>query len=67
MTPILNFLIHDSLLGDQVEAKKVRRQAASYTVVGGELFKREFSSPLLKCLDRMQADYVLSELHRGIC
>jgi len=67
MTPILNFLVHDSLPGDLLEAKMVRRQAASYTVVGGELFRRGFSSPMLKCLDHKQADYVLPELHRGIC
>jgi len=67
MAPIINFLINDALPEDQLEAKEIRRQAASYTVVNGELFRRGFSSPLLKCLDRTQADYVLSELHEGIC
>ena len=65
--PILNFLVHDSLPGDTAEAKTVRRQAASYTIVGGEDFRRGFSSPLLKCLDHKQANYVLSELHKEIC
>jgi len=67
MTPILNFLMHDILPEDRAEAKKIRRQAASNTVVKGELFRRGFSSSLLKFLDRKQPDYVLSELHRGTC
>nr|KYP34871.1 Uncharacterized protein Mb2253c family [Cajanus cajan] len=32
-----------------------------------ELFKRGFSMPLLKCLDTDQANYVMDEIHRGIC
>jgi len=38
MTPILNFLISNLLLEDQAEAKKVKRQATSYTVVNGDFF-----------------------------
>ena len=67
MTPILNFLVHNMLPEIEAEAKRVRRQATSYTVVNGELFKRGFSVPLLRCLDPIQADYILAELHRGIC
>nr|KYP35183.1 Retrovirus-related Pol polyprotein from transposon 17.6 [Cajanus cajan] len=33
----------------------------------GELYRRGFSSPLLKCLDPEQANYVLREIHEGIC
>jgi len=55
MTPILNFLIHDTLPENEAEARMVRRQVASYTVVSGELFRRGFSIPLLKCLDPRQA------------
>jgi len=67
MTPILDFLVNDVLPEDNTEARRVRRQVASFTVVNGELFRRGFSSPLLKCLDHAQADYVLTELYRGIC
>jgi len=67
MTLILKFLVHDTLPDNETEAKRVRRQAASYTMVNEELFKRGFSVPLLKCLDPAQAEYVLAELHRGIC
>ena len=31
------------------------------------MFKRGLTSPLLKCLNNQQADYVMRELHEGIC
>jgi len=61
MTPIMNFLVNDVLPDNKEEAKKVRRHMASYTVVNEKLFRRVFSTPLLKCLERIQADYVLAE------
>ena len=56
----------DVLSSDPGAAKKMHSQAAFYTMCSGELFCREFSSPLLKCLGEDQAMYVLAELHRGI-
>jgi len=67
MTPILNFLVHDTLSESESEAKRVRRQAVFYTVINGEMFRRGFSIPLLKCLDPAQTEYVLTELHKGTC
>ncbi|XP_020206374.1 uncharacterized protein LOC109791485 [Cajanus cajan] len=52
---------------DPSAAKKLRTQAARYSVVSGEFYRRGFSTPLLKCLDSTQADYVLREVHEGIC
>jgi len=54
MTPKMNFLVNDVLPKDWAEVKRIRRQAG-YTIIDDELFKRGFSSPLLKCLDRAQA------------
>jgi len=67
MTPIVNFLSKDVLPEDKVDAKRIRRHTALYTFVNGELFRRGFSAPLLKCLELTQADYMLAELHKGIC
>jgi len=33
----------------------------------GELFRRGFSRPLLKCITREKANYVMQEIHQGIC
>jgi len=55
MTPIVDFLSRDVLPEDKLEAKKIRRHAALYTFVNGELFRRGFSASLLKCLECTQA------------
>nr|XP_025616244.1 uncharacterized protein LOC112708272 [Arachis hypogaea] len=46
---------------------KFRRQASYYTLLNDNLYRRGYSRPLLKCLNRAEADLVLSEAHEGIC
>lgn len=58
---------HETLLANKEKARKLRTQIARYNLVVSELYKRGFSSPLLKCLDQDQANYVLRELHDGVC
>ncbi|XP_017408416.1 uncharacterized protein LOC108321234 [Vigna angularis] len=48
---------------EQREAKKIAR----YLLVGDNLYRRGFTTPLLKCLGVEEACYVLNELHNGIC
>ncbi|XP_020239374.1 uncharacterized protein LOC109818341 [Cajanus cajan] len=67
MTDILRFITEGVGLTCPSAAKKLRTQAARYSVIGGELFRRDFSSPLLKCLNNEEANYVLREVHEGIC
>ena len=31
------------------------------------LYKRGFSMPYLKCIDKSEAKYILEEIHKGIC
>nr|CAN74304.1 hypothetical protein VITISV_013003 [Vitis vinifera] len=52
---------------DPREAHKVRIQAARFTIIGGHLYKRSFTGPYLRCLSQSEAQYVLAELHEGIC
>lgn len=47
--------------------RKLTRQAAHYLLIDGVLYKRGFSLPLLKCLTLEDAEYVLREIHEGIC
>jgi len=53
--------------GEQVQDKTLMKKAARYVLIGNDLYKRGFSTPLLKCLDHEQASYVLNELHNGVC
>lgn len=36
-------------------------------IIGNDLYRRGFSSPLLKCLAKDEAQYVMNELHHGVC
>jgi len=36
-------------------------------MVGEDLYKRGYGQPLLKCVTSEQAQYIIKELHEGIC
>ncbi|XP_072094196.1 uncharacterized protein [Arachis hypogaea] len=67
MDPIIDFLENGKLSDDYKTAKALRRKAAKYTIIQGQLFKKELNQPLLKCLHPDQTDDVLSEIHEGCC
>lgn len=60
-------------LWDKVEptskekSKKLRYRAFHYLLIDGVLYKQGQSLPFLRCLDDEEADYVLREIHEGIC
>ncbi|XP_014523638.1 uncharacterized protein LOC106779933 [Vigna radiata var. radiata] len=43
------------------------KRVARFMIIGNDLYRRGFSSPLLKCLAENEAQYVMSELHLGVC
>ncbi|RDX79463.1 Retrovirus-related Pol polyprotein from transposon 17.6, partial [Mucuna pruriens] len=63
--PIVGYLKEGRLPNDQVEANKIRKEAPRYTLVNGRLYRRGFSSPLLRCIDHEEAKYVIKEVHEG--
>ena len=67
MDPILSYLNTEALLEDKSTAHKVTRQASHYVLYNEKLYKRSFTLPLLKYLSPSEADYVLREVHEGIC
>ncbi|XP_075670197.1 uncharacterized protein LOC142639959 [Castanea sativa] len=67
MTPILSFLQDRRLSQDHEEARKVRKRAVRFTILNGTLYKRGFSMPYLKCVNKEEAKYILEEIHEGIC
>ncbi|RDX60528.1 hypothetical protein CR513_61322, partial [Mucuna pruriens] len=67
MIPIWDYLKNENTLKDKVEAAKIKRRESRYLIDTKELYKRGFSMPLLKCLTKSQATYVMDEIHKGIC
>ncbi|XP_072071636.1 uncharacterized protein [Arachis hypogaea] len=67
MDPIIDFLEKARLSSDEKVAKTIRREAAKYAIIQGQLFKKGLSQPLLKCLRPDQMEYVLREVHEDCC
>jgi hypothetical protein len=63
---IIQFLRNGLLPEDKVVAQKVKIQATRFCLLGEVLYKRGYSEPLLKCLSKTEADYVLKEIHEGV-
>ena len=67
MDPIWDYLIGGLLSSDPKEAAKLITRSARFTVHKGRLYKRGFFAPILKCIEGRDADYVLKEVHEGVC
>ncbi|XP_072071902.1 uncharacterized protein [Arachis hypogaea] len=67
MTPIVNYLKFETFPTDKKEAKRLVREAQYYTIVDDILYKREISTPLLKCVPTSATRDVLEEVHGGMC
>jgi len=42
-------------------------KVACYTLIVDDLYKHKYGKPLLKCITKEQAQYVIKEIHEGIC
>ena len=67
MTLIVSFLQDGHLPQNVEEAKKIKKRADRFTILNDALYKRGFSMPYLKCVDEEEAEYILEEIHEGIC
>ncbi|XP_076884643.1 uncharacterized protein LOC143533894 [Bidens hawaiensis] len=67
MTPIIEYLSSRTLPEDKAKARKIRHKALCYQVHGGVLFRKSFLGPLLRCVDVEDANFVIREIHEGIC
>ncbi|GKB04390.1 reverse transcriptase domain-containing protein, partial [Tanacetum coccineum] len=67
MTPICEYLTKEILPKDKKKARAVCRKASRYAVINGNLYKKSFLGPWLRCVGPLQANYVLREIHEGSC
>ena len=67
MNPIILYLSTGQLPNERDKAHKLQVQSARFSLVNGQLFKRSLGGPYLKCLMPEHSQYVLAELHEGIC
>ena len=67
MEPIWDYIIDRRLPDDPKEVAKTRTRSAKFTNHKGSLYKRGFFTPILKCIAGKDIEYVLREVHEGIC
>ena len=67
MTPIVIYLRDERLPEDKDEFRKLRIRAVKYVLINKVLYKRGFSQPYLRCLAPDESNYVLREIHEGVC
>ena len=67
MDPIWDYLIEGLLPNDLKEASKLRSRPAKFTIHRGALYKQGFFTPIIKCIAGEDTDYVLREVHEGVC
>ena len=67
MTPYRRYLADEILLAEPEEGKKIKRNAARYTLADGILFRHGFTHPILTCMSGDECTRIMAELHEGIC
>ncbi|XP_057725573.1 uncharacterized protein LOC130941176 [Arachis stenosperma] len=65
--PYIQYLKSGEVPQEIQDVKKFKRQASFFTLLNNLLYRRGYSRPLLKCLDRTEADLALAEVHEGVC
>jgi len=55
------------LLDGKEAARKLKVQVARFVLIKDILYKRGFSRPYLRCLIPEVANYVIREVHEGVC
>ena len=67
MDPIWDYITDGHLPDDPKEAAKIRTRSARFTNHKGSLYKRGFFTPILKCVAGKNTEYMLREVHKGVC
>ena len=63
----MQYINTGELPNERNKAHKIQIQSARFSLVNGQLFKQSLDGSYLKCLTTEQGQYVLAELHEGIC
>ncbi|XP_009616463.1 uncharacterized protein [Nicotiana tomentosiformis] len=63
----IDYLRYGKMPEDSKASRALRTKAAQYCLVIGQLYRRSFMSPLARCLGLGESDYVMREVHEGIC
>jgi hypothetical protein len=65
--PITLFLQGYYHPSDVNEAKRLKHRSRDFVLVGGQLYKKGISQPMLKCVTKTEGIQILCEVHSGTC
>ena len=66
-TPYVIFLVYGTLPDIPSEVAALKNRALSFEMYKGELFRKGYLQPLLKCVTPERGKEVLEDLHAGFC
>ncbi|XP_021994438.1 uncharacterized protein LOC110891087 [Helianthus annuus] len=52
---------------NKAEARKIQYKSEHYQMADGILYRKSYLGPLLRCVDLEDANYLIREVHEGIC
>ena len=67
MTLIILYLKTGTLPPDRKKVKIIEQCSVYFFLENEQLYKKSFALPFLCCLTPNEANYVLREIHKGIC
>ncbi|BFG32165.1 hypothetical protein CerSpe_184390 [Prunus speciosa] len=67
MSSIYTYLANGTLPEDKAQARRLRYRSARYIIINDVLYKRGYTTPYMKCITEGQGEYVLREIHSGVC
>jgi transposase InsO family protein len=65
--PIIRYIKNEEEPDDKAAAKRIARQSAHYTLIGGTLYRRGATGVLMKCIHSAIGKQLLDEIHAGQC
>ncbi|XP_022025084.1 uncharacterized protein LOC110925436 [Helianthus annuus] len=67
MMSIIMYLQSGILPENKAEARKIQYKSEHYQMADGILYRKSYLGPLLRCVDADDANYLIREVHEGIC
>ena len=64
---IFEFLMEGKVSEDKNEARRIKYQANKYIIMNEKLYRRGYVMPNLRCLWPDEVEYVIREIHEGVC
>ncbi|XP_070039978.1 uncharacterized protein [Nicotiana tomentosiformis] len=63
----VKYLRHGKLPEHPKVSRELRTKVARYCLVDGKLYRRSYQGPMARCLGDSEEEYVMREVHEGIC